>query len=198
VKRVVFLEESGDLVRLRAKPDFGALGPRFGPRTPEVAREAQRLDLDALRELRAGHEIQLELNGGTVEIRPTDVRVIEEAAEGLVVSGEEGYLVALDLELDDELRSEGVAREVVSRVQRLRRDSGLDVSDRIELSIDGDAQIEAAAASHREYIAGETLALSLRVGGGRDEKAQYMSEVEIEGSPVRIGLSRVDRGPAAG
>ena len=197
VKRVVFLAESSDLVRLRAKPDFGALGPRFGSRTPKVARAVESLDVDALRELRDGREIQLQVDGDEAVIRPDDVGIIEEAAEGLVVGGSQGYLAALDRELDDQLRGEGIARELVSRVQRLRRDSGLDVSDRIELQIDGDEEIEAAATSHSEYIAGETLALALQVGGGPEARFDNVREVEIEGSPVRIGLLRVERGSPA-
>jgi isoleucyl-tRNA synthetase len=198
VKRVVFLAESSDLIRLRAKPDFGALGPRFGSRTPQIARAVESLDVDALRELRDGREIQLEVDGDETVIRPEDVEIIEDAEEGLVVGGSQGYLAALDRELDDQLRGEGLARELVSRVQRLRRDSGLDVSDRIELQISGAEEIEAAATSHREYIAGETLALDLQVGGAPDERFDNVREVEIEGSPVRIGLFRVERGPPAG
>ncbi len=198
VKRVVFLAESSDLIRLRAKPDFGALGPRFGSRTPQIARALESLDVDALRELRDGREIELEIDGEATVIRPDDVGIIEEAGEGLVVGGSQGYLAALDRELDDELRGEGIARELVSRVQRLRRDSGLDVSDRIELQIEGVEEIEAAAVSHREYIAGETLAVALEVGGRPERRFDDAREVEIEGSPVRIGLLRVERGPTAG
>ncbi len=198
VKRVVFLDESHDLVRLGAKPQFGVLGPRFGVRTPAVARAIETLDVDALRELRAGREIQLTIEADTVRVGPEDVRIVEEAAEGLLVSGENGYLVALDRALDETLRDEGIARELVSRVQRIRRETGLDISDRIELLIEGVDEIERAAASHREYIAGETLALDLRVGGNSAETFEQLHEVEIDGSPARIGLRRVERGPPAG
>ena len=105
-----------------------------------------------------------------------------------------GYLVGLDCSVDDELRAEGMARELVNRVQRLRRDVGLEVSDRIELEIRGADLVEAAARAHRDYIAGETLAVRVRVGAGsRDEEGEWLDgeiDGEIDGHPVRIGLAR--------
>ncbi len=96
--------------------------------------------------------------------------------------------------VDDELRAEGMARELVNRVQRLRRDVGLEVSDRIELEIHGADVVEAAARAYRDFIAGETLAVRVRVGAGsRDEGGEWLAggiDSEIDGHPVRIGLGR--------
>ena len=160
--------------------------------TDDVTDEYLR-NLEAARSDEAKSERDVRLNDIDGELD-----FIEEAEEGLVVGGSQGYLAALDRELDDELREEGIARELVSRVQRFRRDSGLDVSDRIELRIDAAEEIEAAAERHKEYIASETLALDLQIGTGPEERFGNVREVEIEGSPVRIGLLRVEQGPPAG
>ncbi|MCZ6824538.1 MAG: isoleucine--tRNA ligase [Gemmatimonadetes bacterium] len=194
VKRVEFMAPGDDIVRLAAKPNFGRLGPRFGSETPKVAALIRQLDQQAAGRLLAGQPIQVRLDGRTVEIEPDDVTIAEEASGDLVIKSSGGYLVGLDHVVDDELRAEGMARELVNRVQRLRRDVGLEVSDRIELEIRGADVVEAAARAHRDYIAGETLAVRVRVGAGsRDEEGEWLDgeiDGEIDGHPVRIGLAR--------
>ena len=192
VKRVEFLSDTDDIVRLVVKPDFGRLGPRFGPSTPEVARLVQNLEPEQARRLRAGDpiELELELGGEDVVIAPDEVSITEVASGELVVKSADGYLVGLDRTLDEGLVAEGIARELVNRVQRLRRDSGLEVSDRIELGIRGSEEIESAANEHRDYIAGETLAVDVQIGGEGDGGSGEWRDSELDGHPVRIGLSR--------
>jgi isoleucyl-tRNA synthetase len=190
VKRVEFLSETDDIVRLVVKPDFGRLGPRFGPLTPEVARLVQNVETEQARRLRAGDSIELELGGESVAIAPDEVSITEVASGELVVKSADGYLVGLDRTLDEGLVAEGIARELVNRVQRLRRDSGLEVSDRIELGIRGSQEVESAANEHRDYIAGETLAVGVQIGGEGDGGSEEWRDSELDGHPVRIGLSR--------
>jgi isoleucyl-tRNA synthetase len=107
------------------------------------------------------------------------------------VKGEGGFTVALDPVLDDELRSEGVARELVNRIQRLRKDAGLEITDRIELGISGPDAIRDAAGTHRDFIGGETLALDvalLEEGAGERNGFAHASEVDIDGTPAWIAL----------
>lgn len=188
VRRVVFPAGDADIVRLSAKPDFGALGPRFGADTPAVARAVAALDAQAVRRLRAGKRVVVELDGRSAEVGPSDVRVLEEAAGDLVVQAADGWLVGLDTTLDDELRAEGRAREIVNRVQRARRDADLAVSDRIRLAVAGSPEVEQAVDAHRAYIAGETLAVALSAGAAAVEAMEIVQEAEIEGETVRIGL----------
>ena len=102
--------------------------------------------------------------------------------------------MALDTELDEELLDEGIARELVNRVQRLRKDSGLEITDRIELGIAGAAGLQDATISHRDFISGETLALELVVDSKIDgEKFAHLREVEIDDMLVQIGLSMVTK-----
>jgi isoleucyl-tRNA synthetase len=129
------------------------------------------------------------------------VEVVEEPRGELAVGSGRGYMAALDPAVDEELRREGLARELVSRVQRLRRDAGLEVQDRIELALEGAAELEEAAEAHRSYLAGETLALRdgeprVTVGGTppAGDGTEHSEEVEIEGHRVRIRLVRAPGG----
>ncbi|MFW6088950.1 MAG: DUF5915 domain-containing protein, partial [Gemmatimonadota bacterium] len=188
VKRVVLTAGDDDIVRLSAKPDFGALGPRFGPDTPAVAAVIAALEGDAVRRLRDGASIEVELDGRRVEIGPDEAQVLEEAAGDLVVQAADGWLVGLDTTLNDELRAEGVAREIVNRVQRLRRDADLAVSDRIRLAVAGTPTIEETVGTHEAYIGGETLAVSLAIGADAVGALDITREVDIDGEAVKIGL----------
>ena len=136
--------------------------------------------------------MQIELNGEMHELEEGDIDVLQEASSDLVVKGEGAYTVALDPELDDELLAEGVARELVNRIQRLRKDSGLDISDRIELAIGGADDIQEAADQHEEFIRGETLALTVTISPHMQESDfPHVQEVDIDGTPALIGLRSV-------
>ncbi len=191
VKKVVFLSESRDLLRLSAKPNFGALGPRYGADTPAVARAIAALEGAPLERLREGEAVEIDVDGRRVLVGPDDVSVIEDAQTDLAMASGRGYVAALDTEVDDELRAEGLAREIVNRVQRLRKDAGLEVADRIRLTIAGGDEIERAAATHREYIAGETLAVEVELGEGSVEDLVI---VEIDELEARIGVQRAAAG----
>ena len=163
VKRVVIDDEEAHIVELSAKANFKALGPRLGARTKEVAAAIGALEHDAIDRL---------LSGDTVvvlgeDIALDDVVVRREARPGHVVAAESNLAVSLDTELDDVLRSEGLAREVVSRLQGLRKDAGLEVTDRVAVTWDtADEQLAEAVEDHRDLIAAEVLAVSFaRVPG---------------------------------
>ena len=123
-----------------------------------------------------------------------DAEIVQEASGTLLVKGEGATTLALDTELDEELLDEGIARELVNRVQRLRKDSGLEITDRIELGIAGAPGLQDATISHRDFISGETLALKLVVDSKIDgEKFAHLREVEIDDMLVQIGLSMVTK-----
>jgi isoleucyl-tRNA synthetase len=190
VKELRFLEGAEDLVTFRAVPQFRALGKRFGPRTPRVAEAIRALPGDALAAARKGAALAVELDGERLELEPGDVEIQEDARGDLVVEVGDGLTVALDPALDEELRREGLARELVNRIQRLRREAGFAVSDRIRLLIDGPADILDAARAHRDYIARETLAVDLAVGGeGGGAGYAVARDVDVEDATARIGLA---------
>jgi isoleucyl-tRNA synthetase len=193
VKDVVFPSGSDDIIRLSAKPDFARLGPRFGKKTPRVAKAIEGMDAEAVRRLGAGEAVSVSVDGEILEVNPGDARVIEEASGDLTIQAQEGFLVGLDTAVTPELEAEGLAREIVSRVQRLRRDSGLDVSDRIRLGLAAEAgRLAEAVDRHRDYIAGETLAVVVITDAEQGGALDYTARVEIEGESIALGLSRSD------
>jgi isoleucyl-tRNA synthetase len=188
VKEVRFLHGADELVTLRAQPNFRTLGRRFGGRTQEAASRIRELSADALHEFRRGGTLSIEVGGETFAIGAGELEVVEDAKGELVIESGDGYTVALDLEVDEALRLEGLARELVNRIQRLRRETGLQVADRIRLEIAGDAEVRAAVAAQGEYIAGETLAVAIAVG--EEIVSGTVHEVDLDGRPVRISLKR--------
>ncbi|HET9725896.1 MAG TPA: isoleucine--tRNA ligase [Gemmatimonadales bacterium] len=196
VKSIETVSSDAELVRLRAKPNFRSLGKRYGKRTPQVAAAAAGLTPEQLRDLEAGREATLELDGERVTYLPEDVVVEREVASDWIVASEGPYVVALDPRLTDELRREGTAREVVNRIQRLRKEAGYVYTDRIGVWMDGGASVLEAARVHAEFIRGETLARRLELGG-RAPAPDLEQQVDIDGHEVVVGVQR-DRDSRAG
>jgi isoleucyl-tRNA synthetase len=194
VKRVEFVSSADGLVTLIARPNFRALGPRFGKNTNDAANAIRALAQADLARFRDGGAVDIEAAGGTHRLEAGDLEVSQEASGGLVVKGEAGFTVALDPALDEELILEGVARELVNRIQRLRKDAGLEITDRIGLAIAGPDAIRRAARAHEAFIAGETLALALTIAEAVEDRGfPHVREVDIDGTPATIGL-RLARG----
>jgi len=192
VKEVRFLDAAEELVTLRANPNFKTLGPRFGKAVQQAAAAIRALSPEAVAAFRRGEAVTIEVAGETVRLEPEHLSVIEEARGELVVESDQGMTVALDAAIDDELRLEGVARELVSRVQRLRKDAGLAVSDRIRLGILGPPEVQLAARTHQAYIRGEVLAVALEIGDlSQIAHYDFVQDIDLDGVPVRLGLSRV-------
>jgi isoleucyl-tRNA synthetase len=193
VKEVRFLEAAEDLVSYRAVPNFRTLGKRFGPRTQRAADAIRALDAAALGAIRSGAGASIELDGETLALGLDEVQVHEDAKGDLIVEADGGFTIALDPTLDDELRREGLARELVNRIQNLRKKNGLKISDRILLGVFAEPELLDVARVHWDYVAGETLATELVVGGTDEasERFDHRSEVEIEGQRLEIGLKAV-------
>ncbi len=195
VKRVVFVSDAGELTRLEARPQFRVLGPRFQRRGNAAAAAIRALGQAELRAWRAGDAVAITVDGAEHVLGPDDLELREVARGDLVVRAANGFTVAIDPTLDEELRAEGLARELVNRVQRLRRDSGLEVTDRIRLAISGPEGVRAAALRHRPFIAGETLAVDLVVadeGNGAPMAYTHRKEVAFDGTRAVIALVRAD------
>jgi isoleucyl-tRNA synthetase len=185
VKELDFVSEEADLVSYAVKPNYRALGPRFGKRMPQVAAAVEVLDaVHVARVMADGGEIGISIDGDEHTIGPDEVTLALQPLDGYEVEAEAGHAVALQLELDDELRREGLAREIVHAVQIARKDAGLDISDRIELALGGDEELLAAAREHESYIAGEVLATSFAFD------ATDGAEAKIDGCELRIAIER--------
>ncbi len=194
VKEVSFLDSAEELVRLAARPRFQVLGPHFKQNSQEAGDTIRELPADKLEAFRRGEPVSISVGGDEVLLHSDWLEVVEEAAGALVVKSEDGYTAALDPTLDEELRTEGMARELVNRIQRLRKDAGLEITDRIELAIEGPEEVSRALDSHREFITGETLALSLAEGeASASGYADALSD-EVDGIPIRVALRRAGPG----
>jgi isoleucyl-tRNA synthetase len=181
VKGVRYVSEADQLGRFELKPNYRSLGPRFGKQMPQVAAAISALDPARLR---AGERVGLHVDGHEHEIGPDDVLMTLQPLDGYQVERSGTHAVALNLELDDELRREGVAREVVHAIQGVRKDAGLNVEDRIALRLGGDAELVDAARAHEDYVARETLATSIAYDGVDG------SAVVIDGRELLISVER--------
>ncbi len=189
VKTIEVVSSDADLVRLRAKPNFRSLGKRYGKRTPVVAEAASGLSVEQLRGLEQGTPATIEVSGEPATFLPEDVVVEREVASDWVVASDGPFVVALDPRLTDELRREGTAREVVNRIQRLRKEAGYVYTDRIGVWMDGGPAVLEAARVHAEFIRGETLARRLELGA-RAPAPDLEQQVDIDGHGVVVGVQR--------
>jgi isoleucyl-tRNA synthetase len=188
VKAVEVVSSDTDLVRLRARPNFRSLGKRFGKRTPDVAAAAGQLGQAQLRALETGESLSLELDGETITYLPDDLTIEREVTSDWIVKTDGPYVVALDPVIDDALKSEGFAREVINRVQRLRKEAGYEYTTRIHLWIDGD-RVGDALRPHVAFIEAETLARCLELGA-RAVAPDLEQALEIDGLRVVLGVRR--------
>ena len=186
VHELRFVSQADELGQVEIKPNYRMLGPRFGKQMPLVAAAIAGLDAaHAASALRDGQSISISVGGHDHELRADDVTVTMKPLEGYEVEREGSHAVALELEIDDALRAEGVARDIVRAVQNARQEAGFEVSDRIVLTLDGDERVLAAARRHQEYIAGEVLALSVSYA-----ELDGVAPVVIDGAPLKIAVAR--------
>ncbi|PZR66719.1 MAG: valine--tRNA ligase [Solirubrobacterales bacterium] len=191
VKQVRYVGAADELGRQQLKPNYRALGPRFGRHMPQVADAIEALDPDHVAAaLGAGREVGISIDGRDHRLGPDDVQSALLPLEGYQLEREGSHAVALQLGLDDELRREGLARELVHAVQAARKAAGLAVEDRIALTLDGDEQLMDAARAHEQYLASETLATTIVYDG---EPAADFEAVSIDGRELRLALARAER-----
>ncbi|HEY4830093.1 MAG TPA: isoleucine--tRNA ligase [Solirubrobacteraceae bacterium] len=177
VRELRFVSAADELVEVELKPNYRTLGPRFGKSMPLVAIAVSGLDATyAVATLREGGQVAISVNGQDHELGADDFQISMKPLAGYQVEREGSHAVALELEIDEELRVDGWAREIVRAVQLARQEAGLEVTDRILLTLDGDEALLAAARAHQRYIAGETLAVEVR----------YESLTEAKLEPVKI------------
>ena len=193
VKEIVIAASDLELVQLKAKPNFRSLGKRFGKETPSVAQGVARLTADQIRTLEGGGQVTADVDGRPIVYFCEDIVVERQVAIDWLVASDGPYVAALDPVLTPELTREGLAREMVHHVQRLRREAGYAVADRITLGVVGAEAIVEAAAQYRAFIAGETLARQFEIGRPVSQ-SDLTSEVEIDGFAVTLSLRRHEAG----
>jgi isoleucyl-tRNA synthetase len=191
VKRVELATSADALVTLEAKPNFRSLGKKFGKSTPAAAQAVSALTSERLRAFENGEPLEIVVDGEARTLDADDLAIIRRAAGELVVSERGGYFAAIDPVITRELRDEGIVREVVSAVQRLRKDAGLAVSDRIRLAIDGTPELLGAIREYREHVAGEVLAREIVIGDGKTNEFTTALPLDLDGIEGTIALTRI-------
>jgi len=162
VKQVELLEDASDILVKQIKPNFKVLGPRFGNDMRQVASAIQNMDSKDIQAIEEKGELTIEINGKSIILERDDVEISSQDIEGWLVAKQGPLTVALDVTIDASLREEGIARELVNRIQNLRKDSGFEVTDTIDVYLLHNDNMHSAVQNNLEYIKQETLALSLQ------------------------------------
>jgi isoleucyl-tRNA synthetase len=177
--------QADELAQVEVKPNYRTLGPRFSKQMPLVAAAIAGLDAaHAASASRNGQSVSISVAGHDHELGAEDLLFTMKPLEGYQVEREGQHAVALELEIDDELRAEGWARDIVRVIQNARRDAGFEVSDRIALTLDGDERLLAAARAHQDYITSEVLATSVDYGA-----VNGAPPVMIDGAPLKVAVA---------
>ena len=187
VKELRYVSQADELGSYEVKPNYRALGPRFGKAMPQVAAAVAALDpAHVASALRNGGRVGISIDGHDHELDTDDLMLAMKPLDGYQLEREGSHAVALELELDDALKREGLAREIVHAIQNARKNAGLEVEDRISLALGGDSLLLDAAREHEAYVAGETLATSVSFDG-----AGGVEPVKIDGLELHIAVARV-------
>ena len=184
VKDLAFVEGQGILVK-KVKCNFRVMGKKFGKLMKQVAAQMDALSQDEIAALEAAGEFNFELEGQSVKVEAADVEIISEDIPGWLVSNEGNLTVALEVELTEELRREGMARELINRIQNLRKETGLEITDRISVVIEPHTEASAAVESFGELIKTQVLAndIMIAVNDG--------TEVEFDEFKLHIHINKV-------
>ncbi|WP_204344262.1 isoleucine--tRNA ligase [Psychroserpens algicola] len=163
VKNVEVLEDASDILVKQIKPNFKVLGPRFGQDMKAVAQAINNFNADDIKKIEQNGVLVVEINGKSITLEQSDVEITSKDIEGWLVASSGALTVALDVTLTEDLRKEGIARELVNRIQNLRKDSGFELTDRIAVQFKRDEQIINAINTNLEYIKTETLTDELEI-----------------------------------
>jgi len=191
VKSVDFATSADALVSLEAKPNFRSLGKKFGKKTPLAAEAIKAFSGEQLRLFLRGEPLVVTVDGESHALDQEDVTIIRRASGELVVEEDGGFFAAIDPTVTLELKREGLARELISRVQRMRKEAGLAVSDRIVLTVVGGDEVRAVLDAHGEWIASEVLATELVTNGELTGRYDATQELDLDGSIARVAFTRI-------
>jgi len=192
VKSIEFIARDAGLVNYRIKPHLPRIGKRHGKLIPKIRQALEAADGAAIAGLVArGESVELDVDGQLITLEAEDLLIETSSAEGFACGEDGGYLTALDTTLNDELISEGLAREMIRSVQDARKQAGLEVSDRISLGISGTAGVKASLATHRDYLMAETLATEWLVG---QPDPKFKDERSLEDEKWTIEITKKSSG----
>ncbi len=185
VKGIEYIDDTSGILVKKIKPNFRRLGQQYGPKTKEISEALAQWGADEINQLEREQRYELVLNGTSVPLTLEDVEISSEDIPGWSVAREGNLTVALDITVTDELKKEGVARDLVNRIQNLRKDQGLDVQDKIKIQVEqGNALVDAAIQAHKAYICQETQATELLLVDTLSEA----TALEMDEGVVKVNL----------
>jgi isoleucyl-tRNA synthetase len=157
IKEIELLEDASDILVKQIKPNFKTLGPKFGREMKSIANAIRNFSKEEISKIELEGKIPIELDGKMINLELSDVEISSKDIEGWLVANEGSITVALDVTISENLRREGVARELINRIQNARKDRGLEVTDRIKLTILKFGDLQESIDNNKEYIMSETL-----------------------------------------
>ncbi|WP_445714397.1 isoleucine--tRNA ligase [Flavobacterium sp.] len=186
VKEVELLDDASGVLVKQIKPNFKTLGPRFGKDMGLISKEIQGFGQDQIAKLERDGELVMEIAGKSITLSQDDVEISSQDIPGWLVANSNGITVALDITISDELRKEGIARELINRIQNIRKDSGFEVTDKITVKMEKNAQVEEAVLANESYIKSETLTENLIFV----ENLENGTEIEFDDIKTSILISK--------
>ena len=189
VKQVELIEDTTGIITKRIKPNFKTLGPRYGKYMKQIAAMTAEFSQERIARIEAAPETVLDLGGEQITVTPADFEITSEDMPGWLVATEGKLTVALDITLTDELRAEGAARELINRIQNIRKESGFEVTDKIRVEIEAKPAVEQALGQFRDYIASQTLAVEVKAAAAPSGAVVVDSDLDDE--PLKIAVTRI-------
>ena len=188
VKQIELIEQTAGVITKRIKPNFKTLGPRYGKYMKQIAALVATFDQQRIAEIETSEKLMLEVAGEQLEVTREDFEITSEDMPGWLVASEGKLTVALDITVTDELRREGVARELINRIQNLRKDSGLEVTDKIAVEVEALDELSESLAVFGEYVAQQVLAVEIKAVA--EPAGEFAATTDLDEKPLRIALSR--------
>ena len=189
VKRIELVAETAGLITKRIKPNFKTLGPKYGQYMKQIAALTAAFTQEQIAAVESAPETTLDLGGERITVTAADFEITSEDMPGWLVTSEGKLTVALDITVTDDLRREGVARELINRIQNIRKDSGFEVTDRIRVEIEAKEAVVGAVAAYADYIGQQTLARDVRTAALPE--GEFVVESEIDEEPLKIAVTKL-------
>lgn len=186
VKEILLLDDASGVLVKQIKPNFKALGPRFGKDMGLISKEIQNFTAEQISEIEAKGTIAVVIAGNSITLTQEDVEITSQDIEGWLVANSNGITVALDIVISPELKKEGIARELVNRIQNIRKDSGFEVTDKIKVYLQNNSVLEEAVAINAAYIKSETLTEELIFS----DKLEDGAEIEFDEITTKIKITK--------
>jgi isoleucyl-tRNA synthetase len=187
VKEIQLLDDASGVLVKQIKPNFKTLGPRFGKDMGLISKEIQSFSADQINEIDSNGCIVLQIAGNSITLTSEEVEITSQDIPGWLVANANGLTVALDITISEVLRQEGIARELVNRIQNIRKDSGFEVTDKIKVQLQRSGELENAIQSNDEYIMSETLTEVLIF----EDEIKNGTEIEFDDIQTMILISKI-------